>query len=198
MDWDGCALCRGRRIPYDALARVGPYKEPLRTLILAYKYRCRRELAPVLGRLLAERVALAPWADLVELVVPVPLHWSRRIGRGFDQAQALAHEVVRAARRGRIASPENRPLMARRLLRVRPTAHQTRLPPSRRLANVRGAFAVRGRASAIAGKHVLLVDDVLTSGATMGECARMLKRAGAASVFAAVLAVAGRDEPGPW
>ena len=189
FDLDGCSLCRGRPLRYDGLARVGPYKDPLKSLILAYKYGRQQDLGPVLGRLLAERVALAPWADLVDLVVPVPLHWRRRVGRGFNQAAGLAGEVVRATRRRLVSRP---------LLRVRSTAHQTRLPPSRRAENVRGAFAVRGRAAALAGKHILLVDDVLTSGATMGECARTLKRAGAASVYAAVAAVAGPHEPGPW
>jgi ComF family protein len=125
----------------------------------------------------------------VDLVAPVPLHWRRRAWRGFNQATALAQEAVRAM---------GRPLTARGLLRVRPTPHQTRLPPARRVENVRGAFAVRGRASAVKGKRVLLVDDVLTSGATIGECARVLRRAGAAAVYAAVVAVAGPDEPGPW
>jgi len=148
FDLEGCSLCRGRPLRYDGLARVGPYKDPLKGLILAYKYGRQRDLGPVLGRLLAERVALAPWADLVDMVAPVP--------------------------------------------------RQTRLPADRRAENVRGAFAVRGGASAVQGLRLLLVDDVLTSGATVGECARVLKRAGAASVFAAVVAVAGPNEPGPW
>jgi len=192
FDLDGCSLCRARPLPYDGVARVGPYHEPLRSLILAYKYRERRDLGPILGRLLAERVALAPWADLVDLVAPVPLHWTRRVLRGFNQAFALAREV--AGGDGRAASER----VARRLWRVRATPHQTRLPPARRVENVRGAFAVRGRASVVVGKRVLLVDDVLTSGATIGECARVLRRAGAAAVYAAVVAVAGPDEPGPW
>lgn len=189
FDLDGCGMCRRKSVPYDGVARIGPYAEPLRDLVLTYKYGRRRELGPVLGRLLAERVALAPWADRVDMVVPVPLHWRRRVGRGFNQAAGLAGEVVRATRRRLVSRP---------LLRVRSTVHQTRLPPSRRAENVRGAFAVRGRAATLAGRRILLVDDVLTSGATMGECARTLKRAGAASVYAAVVAVAGPHEPGPW
>ena len=185
----GCAACRGRSLAYDGAARIGPYGEPLRRLVLAYKYARRVELGPVLGRLLAERVAAAPWADRVDVVVPVPLHWRRRCARGFNQAQGLAREVVRAL---------GRDLASKGLLRVRSTPHQTRLPPSERRANVRGAFAVRRRGTDLGARSVLLVDDVLTSGSTVGECARQLKKAGAAEVYVAVAAVAGPDEAGPW
>ena len=189
FDLDGCGLCRGRPVRHDGAVRAGPYVEPLRGLVLALKYARRVELGPVLGRLLSERVALAPWADRVDFVVPVPLHWSRRAWRGFNQASYLAHEVARAA---------GRRLAERGLLRVRPTPHQTRLPPGLRAENVRGAFRVRRGAAGLKGAHVLLVDDVMTSGSTVGECARTLKAAGAAAVYVAVLAVAGSDEPGPW
>jgi len=168
---------------------VGPYEEPLRSLILRYKYERRAELAPMLGRLLAERLAAAPWRERVDLVVPVPLHWTRRIRRGFNQAARLAAELTGACGR-RVAG--------RRLLRVRPTPHQTRLPAGERGRNVRGAFAVRRRAADLKGRAVLLVDDVLTSGATAGECARTLKKAGAAEVYLAIVAAASHDEPGPW
>ncbi len=189
VDLDGCSLCRGKRLPFDGVVRVGPYAEPLRALILAHKYRRRSELGPLLGRLLAERAALSGWIDRVESIVPVPLHWTRRAWRGFNQAAPLGRELVRASPGGRSAAG---------LLRVRPTPHQTRLPPSRRAANVRGAFGVRGRDGALRGRRVLLVDDVMTSGATLGECARTLRRAGAAEVYVAVVAVAGADETGPW
>ena len=189
FDERGCAACRDRRVPYDGLVRVGPYAGPLRSLVLAYKYERRLDLGPVLGRVLAERAALAAWAERVELVVPVPLHWTRRMHRGFNQAEMLGRESARAVGvRGTV----------RALRRVRPTPHQTRLPPSRRVENVRGAFAVRRRGAKVEGRRVLLVDDVLTSGATAEECARTLKRAGAAEVYVAVLAVAGKGEPGPW
>ncbi|HUU30789.1 MAG TPA: ComF family protein [Phycisphaerae bacterium] len=188
-DTGGCAACRDRSHPYDAVVRVGPYEEPLRSLILRYKYGRRVELAPLLGRFLAERFALAPWADRVEMVVPVPLHWTRQMRRGFNQAEAVARALVGAA------GPR---LVGKRLLRVRPTPHQTRLPLSRRAANVHGAFEVRGRHAGLEGKRVLLVDDVMTSGSTLAECARTLRRGGAAAVYAAVVAVAGADESGLW
>ncbi len=189
FDMDGCSLCRDKRLPHDGAVRVGPYADPLKRLILAYKYGRRAELGPTLGMLLAQRVALAVWADQVDLVVPVPLHWTRRAGRGFNQAALLAREAGRAV---------GVPAARSGLLRVRPTPHQTRLPPSRRRANVRGAFAVRSGKGVLEGRQILLVDDVMTSGATVGECARTLRKAGAAAVYVAVVAVAGLDEVGPW
>jgi len=191
-DETGCAACRKDRPRYDAAVRVGPYVEPLRSLVLRYKYERRAEMGAVLGRLLGERLAAAPWADAVEVVVPVPLHWTRRVRRGFNQADLLARELVRACRRAAGRA------VGRRLLRVRATPHQTRLSATRRAANVRGAFRVRGGADGVWGRHILIVDDVLTSGSTAEECARTLKAAGAAAVYVAVVAVAGREEQGPW
>jgi ComF family protein len=188
-DADGCANCRGQAVPYDAVVRVGPYEEPLRRLILRYKYERRVEMAHVLGRLLAERLALAPWADLVDLIVPVPLHWTRLVRRGVNQSDMMARELTAAGGR-RVAG--------RRLLRVRPTPHQTRLSAADRAKNVRGAFDVRRRAADLAGRRILLVDDVMTSGATVSECARTLKEAGAAAVFVAVLATADHHDPASW
>jgi ComF family protein len=168
---------------------VGAYQDPLRRLILACKYEGRAQVAPLLGRLLAERVALASWADQVDLVVPVPLHWTRRCRRGFNQAALLAQAMTRLG---------GRTLARRRLLRVRATPHQRLLPPAGRRANVLGAFAVRRYAGGLEGKSVLLVDDVMTSGTTVAECTRVLKEAGAAAVYVAVVATADYDEPGPW
>jgi len=189
--WDesGCLFCRLYPIRHDATVRVGAYADPLRSLILRCKDERRAEIAPFLGRLLADRVALAPWADRVDVVVPVPLHWGRRIRRGFNQAEILSRFVAGAGN-GRVAR--------RRLLRVRPTPHQSRLAADRRRANVRGAFEVRRRAADLAGRRVLLVDDVMTSGTTVAECTRVLKKAGAREVYVAVVATADYDEPGAW
>ncbi len=187
---DGCVFCRRYPVPFDAAVRAGAYEGPLKTLILRCKYGRRAGLAPVLGRLLADRLALAPWADRVTRLVPVPLHWSRRVRRGFNQALAVARELVRAV-------PAVRGVDRWTLRRTRPTAHQTRIPAPKRRRNVRGAFRVRPGAD-LKGRTVLLVDDVMTSGTTAAECTRVLKRAGAAEVYVAVAATADFADPGPW
>ena len=118
----------------------------------------------------------------------MPLHWSRRFSRGFNQAECLARELAFAGCR----------LSARRLMRVRSTPHQRMLAADQRRRNVRGAFRVRGEASELKGRNVLLVDDVMTSGTTIAECTRVLKKAGAAAVYVAVVATADYDYPGSW
>jgi ComF family protein len=158
--------------------------------VLRCKYGPRPALATVLGRLLADRLALSGWADRVDRIVAVPLHWTRRVKRGFNQARGMAGELGRAVP----AAPR---VDRRTLVRTRPTAHQTGIPAPRRRRNVRGAFRVR-RGTDLDGETVLLVDDVMTSGSTVAECARVLKRAGAADVYIAVAATADFDDPGPW
>jgi len=187
---DGCAFCRRYPVPFDAAVRAGTYEGPLKTLILRCKYEGRAGLAQVLGRLLAERLALADWADRVTRVVPVPLHWSRRVRRGFNQARVMAEELVRAV-------PGRRRVDRRTLRRTRATPHQTGIPARSRRRNVRGAFRAQ-RGADLGGRSILLVDDVMTSGTTVAECTRVLKRAGAAEVYLAVAATADFDDPGPW
>jgi ComF family protein len=190
-DSGGCLFCRHYPIKHDATVRVGDYKEPLRGLLLRCKYQRRPDLAPTLGRLLAERLAATDWGDLVDLVVPVPLHWMRRCRRGFNQAELLARVLAAGAGGRRVAR--------RKLLRVRATPHQRLLPAEDRKKNVRGAFILRPRAAKeIAGRRILLVDDIMTSGSTVAECTRVLREAGAAAVYVAVVATADFDEPGPW
>jgi len=182
---EGCYFCREFPVRFSAAVRVGPYAGPLRRLILRCKRERRAEIGEMLGRLLAERLALAPWADLVDEVAPVPLHWTRRLGRGFNQADILVRSLAGAI--GRKAR--------RRLVRVRATPHQTGLPSIERHENVRGAFAVRRGGAGVEGKRILIVDDVMTSGTTIGECTRSLKKAGARDVYVAVVATADYDDP---
>jgi ComF family protein len=167
-----CALCRLGFRGFDAAYCYGCYEGALRELIHLFKYDKVRTLAPRFGEWLA--LAL-PRETAFDLVVPVPLHWLKRWQRGFNQAELLAREVARRWRA---------PLL-RIARRKRYTAAQAGLTNAQRRKNAAGAFTVKGR---LDGKHVLLVDDVLTTGATASACARALKRAGAARVTLLTLA----------
>jgi ComF family protein len=150
----------------------------VREALHAFKFRGRRGLAAPLGDLLVDGIAGGLPLGLPDLLVPVPLHPRRARERGFNQALLLARRVGRAW---------GRPVRDDVLLRAVPTMSQTALAASARRANVRGAFRLR-RSEAIAGRHVAVVDDILTTGATVSECARCLEAGGAAVV--GVLAVA--------
>lgn len=176
---DGCSACAGRRLPWARVTRLDAWDEPVKGFVAAMKYRQHWAFAPWFGRLLAKAVALDVPAD--PLVVAVPMHWTRRTARGYNQAQLIAGSLAKA-QGWRGADP---------LARVRRTPRQAGQSRSGRARNVRGAFALRrGAAAAVRGRHVILVDDVLTTGATARQCARLLRRAGASSVQVAVVAVA--------
>ena len=167
-----CGACRSRR-PRFAYARAALlYGGLAREAIHAFKFGGRRGLAYPLGDLLAGLGVSALPGAAPEVLVPVPLHPRRARERGYNQALLLARRVERAW---------GVPAAANALQRVAPTQPQTDLDAAARRRNVRGAFAVR-RPELVAGRHVVLVDDVLTTGATAGECARSLIRAGARTV----------------
>jgi len=157
---------------------VGVYSGLLRDAVLRVKRSHQEPLTLALGRLLADQLRARPdWVD-PDLVLPVPMHWTRRLLRGVNGPELLAEAV---------ASELSLPSVTRLLSCRRRTKKQGTLLPAARRRNVRGAYGVarRGR---LAAKHVLLVDDVLTTGATLDELTRVLQRAGAESVSAAVLA----------
>ena len=141
---------------------------PLGTAVRRLKYERRRAVATALGELLASRF---PFGDDV-LLIPVPLHRRRLRARGFNQALLLARALAR--RRGL-------PIAARALARTRATHAQPGLPAAARRHNLDGAFALRSGAR-VAGQRVVVIDDVLTTGATADACARVLLAAGAARV----------------
>ncbi len=176
-----CDACRRAPPPYAFARAVAEYRDGMREAIHALKFGGRPVLATPLGRLLAEAGARAlpvPPGDWVEGLVPVPLHPARLAERGFNQAELLA---APCAARWRV------PLLPHALVRLRATRPQTDLDPAARRANVRDAFRVR-RPPAVEGRRVLLVDDVLTTGATVGAAARALRAAGAAAVGVLTLA----------
>jgi ComF family protein len=174
----GCPRCRDDRYHFDSAVRLGPYDGPLRDAILTMKHRPGETLAECVGRLWARHHADRFRALGIGVVIPVPLHWWRRLRRGYNQAETLAAAIARQL------DVKHRPGWLRR---TRPTRYQARLAESDRRANVRGAFGVT-RGARLQGKTVLLVDDVLTTGSTAGEAARSLRQGGATTVHVAVLA----------
>jgi len=187
-----CTRCRPlqARLP-DPLAEAGgvraawAYDGPLARAVLALKFEGGLALAGPLGRLLAEdpRLRFDREGRAIELVVPVPLHWRRRMIRGFDQTEELARWALGHARRTHGWAP---PLARRVVRRTVATQPQTELDAHERERNVAGVFAV-ARPAQVRGRRVLIVDDVTTTGATAKACATALLEAGAASVTALAL-----------
>ena len=171
-----CDRCLRRPPPWKELRSGGPFEGPLARAIRRLKYGGQPGLAP----LLSERLPSVPvLEDALFVVVPVPLHPARLRRRGFNQAALLA--------RG-LAQRTNAPLVHEALVRTRPTPPQVRQPSaSARRRNVEGAFAVRSEGR-IRGRAVVLVDDVVTSGATVDACAKALRSAGANAVLVRAVA----------
>lgn len=187
---DMCRACRLAPPPFERAVAYTFYHDPMREAIHALKYGHMRPAAKRMGAMLAQAIEqLADVAPKDLLVIPVPLHRSRRSQRGFNQARLLAMHALRVLKHER---PEWRfTLASRTLLRQRATESQANLTPHQRRANVRGAFSVSDR-SAVKDRNILLVDDILTTGATARAAAMTLRRAGATSVWVATLARARR------
>lgn len=173
-----CAVCLRDAPPYARARSVLIYDDASKVLVLGFKHGDRTFAAVAYGAWMAR--SGAELLDGADLVVPVPLHPWRLFLRRYNQAALLAQAVGRAA-----GVPVATDLLARR----RATPSQGRLSASDRVRNVRGAFGVRRRqAQRVPGGRVVLVDDVLTTGATVAECARTLLQAGAAQVDVLTLA----------
>ncbi len=173
-----CPACRGRRLRFDTTVRLGPYQGLLRRLVLAAKSRTQQPLAVMLADLMAETRHGQLFELKIDLVVPIPMHWSRRLWRGGNHTDLLA---------ARLAKSMGVAWSNRVLTRTRRTVPQAELPPSARFKNIRGALRV-ARPAAIAGKRVLVVDDIMTTGATCSEAARVLLQEGASYVASAIVA----------
>jgi ComF family protein len=187
------SFSRARRLaprPFVRAVAYGLYENRMKASIHTLKYERLHLGARGLGRLLAQAIArLAGEAPLEILVIPVPLHRAKFDDRGFNQARALAEQALRFLRK---SHPEWQLRLAPgTLMRLRATESQTGLTSRQRRLNVRIAFAVSDQA-AVASRHVLLVDDIFTIGATARAAAQALTRAGAATVWVATLARARR------
>lgn len=173
-----CGLCQRARPPYQRAVAYGTYDGTLRELLHLLKYESVKPAARFLAGLLASETRQLGLKEAT--VVPVPLHRQRSRERGFNQAEMIAAVAVRKLGRGF-------ELQSSVLARRRPTVSQTGLTRHQRRANLRGAFEVK-HTERIADRDVLLVDDVMTTGTTASECARVLLRAGARQVFVATVA----------
>jgi len=147
-------------------------------LIINFKLADKTNLLKPIADLTQGTIERANFAEPIDFVVPVPLHWRRRFKRGFNQSALIAKSFSLPAAKFNTD-----------LVRIRYTTQQARLTDAERRKNIKDAFAVR-RYHNFSGKNVCLVDDVKTTGATLNECARVLKDAGANKVFAFVLAAA--------
>ncbi len=174
----GCPRCRHSRFRFRSAVRLGPYADRLRDAILRMKHSAGEPLAETLGELWAKSREEQLRQSSPSVVVPVPLHWRRRWHRGYNQAESLA--------RG-IATVLQIPFQPRWLIRTRPTPSQVEQSPTKRWENIRGAFRARVRVTG-PEVRVLLIDDVLTTGATLDAASTALKEAGVAQVSVAVLA----------
>jgi len=176
-----CLRCLAGERHFDRARAIFAYAEPAQSLIWHFKFRGNF----FVGTRLLDQAMAEGWIPEgiqgAELVLPVPLHWRRRWERGYDQALLLARKTAKWL---------DARLVTDVLVRRRYTSQQARLSASKRRENVRGAFAVR-RPQAVEGRSVLLVDDVLTTGATVEECARTLRKAYVREVTVLTLARAG-------
>lgn len=177
---DGCRLCPRRPHDWRHIAVLSSYAGGLREAVLRAKRPAGDEVSAALASLIVRKHAAAIGSWGVGRVVPVPMHWWRRSIRGTSAAGELSKRIAT-----RLGLPWGRPLVRQRATRM-----QNELPIEDRPRNVQGAFRVRRR---LDGEHILLVDDVVTTGATLSECCRALLAAGAATVDVAVVARADRS-----
>ena len=184
-DSDHCSLCREPPRLFDRVVTIGGYHSDLRDVVLRMKYPQHAPLATAMGRLLFDKRS-SELADLhAEIIVPIPMYWRRRLQRGVNSPEIISRCLEQKL---------GIPVRHRLLVRCRNTRPQSELlSPRQRFRNVRGAFRVRSR-SQVSGARILLVDDVLTTGATGSEAAHVLKKAGASMVAVAVIARAQGSE----
>jgi ComF family protein len=183
-----CPLCRRAHPEFDFAVSFGAYEGALRKLIHLLKYEQLRPAANVLGAKLAQAIAEPSFADTDPvLLIPVPLHRIKQRLRGFNQSELIAHSVARHLDRARFRVHNGI------LRRVRPTVSQTGLTRHQRRENVRGAFVV-AKPDQLRDRTVVLIDDVYTTGTTLNECARVLRKAGARQVVVATVARVYRSQ----
>lgn len=170
-----CGACRARPMALTQIWSIFPYQPPLKEAITLFKYRGKLSLTQPLAQAMVEALPTLP---ILDAIIPVPLHPQRLREREYNQSLLLAD---------RLSHHTGIPLLLGSLLRIRPTVPQTSLSRKERLTNLRRAFSV-AKPVHIQGKRILLVDDVLTTGTTLHECAKTLRRAGSGPVYGLTLA----------
>ena len=173
-----CPNCRGLKLCYDQARALNQYEGAIRDAVLRSKHARYEALASALGWQLAQRLKSIPFDPPPEVVVPVPMFWPQRLWRGTNSAESMAVAVA-AELHLPVATDL---LVCRRFLRK-----QSTLKPDERRKNVRRAFRVSWRYN-IKDARVMVIDDVMTTGATAQETARVLQEAGAAAVYVAAVA----------
>ena len=174
----GCVHCATTPFHFQHVAALGVYRGPMQSFVLRMKSANGEALAMTAGRLLAQQIRQLDWNQPTNVVTATPMHWIRRLWRGVNDAALLAEVVAEELRL---------PLRLSLVRATRRVARQATLTPSRRRHNLRGVFRIN-RLHNLRDAHVLLIDDVLTTGTTANSIARVLKEAGAASVCVGVVA----------
>ena len=175
---ESCELCRGTPLRFDTAFSLGVYQDELRGVVLKMKGRLGDPLSEAMGRLLSLRAEERLASLALDAVLPIPMFWWRRLRRGTNSADILAERLARHL---------GLPVAKHVIYRARNTALQTTQRPRQRFRNLRGAFRLNAGYH-LDGLRFVLVDDILTTGATCSEAAGLLKQAGASTVAVAVLA----------
>ena len=175
---NGCPECKRVHLSFERGFFVSGYYGPMKELISQYKYHKREFLAKPLGDLLIDNLLCQGIISEIDVIVPVPIHWKKKLKRGFNQSELIAKRISRGL---------NIPISVKNLSYKKNTLSQTQLSRTERQRNVAGAFVVR-KPKIFSKKQILLIDDVLTTGITASECARILSNAGTKKVFLLALA----------
>lgn len=174
----GCVHCSQEKLSFAEARTLGVYQTDLRTAVLQVKQLAHEPLAHALGRLLAQQIQHHPYSKPIDAIVPVPMHWLKRVTRGTNPAESIAQGVAAALKV---------PCFNDWLYLTRQVEKQGLLPPDKRRKNMRNAMASPAGLQ-LNDATVLIVDDVLTTGATASDAARALRAAGASTVFTSALA----------
>lgn len=178
-----CRFCRDQPAVLDGVCRVGSYESALMLVVKKFKYKQNLRCGEWLAELLADVLSEQEWFEDLDVIVPIPTHWSRRWERGFSHTRLLVERISQES------SLPPLPLLGC----TRPLVPQAALSARARVNNVKGAFAP-AKGWPVKGAVVCLVDDVMTTGATLREAARTLRHAGARQVYGAVVARASLDD----